>query len=384
MEKYQKYIVGAFGLGILILFVIYFTHIIGWILIALLFATLGSPMVKFIRRMRIKKFVIPKWIAALVTLATMWFIIVLAFRLLIPLVVDQIGEFQAIDIETISEGLEKPIKNLDDFIQQTPIINQPNFSTEDFVIERITSIVSFTSVGNFINDLGGTAWNLFLSIFSITFICFFFLKDTHLFDKGVLMIIPKNYEEKAQNVLNSIRNLIARYLLGVILETLFMMTLFTLGLYLIGVPFDLALLVGMIGGVLNVIPYVGPWIGATIGIILITTANIQLDFYTEIMPLILKIIGVVAVAQLTDNIVFQPLIYSKSVKAHPLEIFFVIIIAGSIYGVLGMMLAIPGYTVLRVVLKEFLSQYKFVQQLTQNMDSKKSKPKKTKDKDADL
>ena len=103
MEKYQKYIVGAFGLGILILFVIYFTHIIGWILIALLFATLGSPMVKFIRRMRIKKFVIPKWIAALVTLATMWFIIVLAFRLLIPLVVDQIGEFQAIDIETISE-----------------------------------------------------------------------------------------------------------------------------------------------------------------------------------------------------------------------------------------------------------------------------------------
>ncbi len=386
MEKYQKYIVGAFGLGILILFVIYFTHIIGWILIALLFATLGSPMVKFIRRIRIKKLVLPKWFAALITLATMWFIIVLAFRLLIPLVVDQIGEFQAIDIETISEGLEKPIKNLDDFIQQTPIINQPNFSTEDFVIERITSIVSFTSVGNFVNDLGGTAWNLFLSLFSITFICFFFLKDTHLFDKGVLMIIPKNYEEKAQNVLNSVRNLIARYLLGVILETLFMMTLFTLGLYLIGVPFDLALLVGMIGGVLNVIPYVGPWIGATIGIILITTANIQLDFYTEIIPLILKIIGIVAIAQLTDNILFQPLIYSKSVKAHPLEIFFVIIIAGSMYGVLGMMLAIPAYTVLRVVLKEFLSQYKFVQQLTQNMNSEKSKPKKIKekDKDADL
>jgi predicted PurR-regulated permease PerM len=150
------------------------------------------------------------------------------------------------------------------------------------------------------------------------------------------------------------------------------------------VQFDLALLVGLIGGTLNVIPYIGPWIGATIGVILITTANIQLDFYTEIMPLILKILGVVAVAQLTDNILFQPLIYSKSVKAHPLEIFFVIIIAGSMYGVLGMMLAIPAYTVLRVVLKEFLSQYKFVQQLTQNISTEKEPNKKQKEKDADL
>ncbi|MBN2777734.1 MAG: AI-2E family transporter [Bacteroidales bacterium] len=384
MEKYRKYIVGAIGLTLLILFVIYFTNIIGWILIALFLATLGSPMVRFIRKLRIGKLVTPKWLAALLTLATMWFVLIMAFQLLIPLVIDQIGEFQAIDVETVSEGLEKPIKNLDDFIQQTPIINQPDFSTEDFVIEKITSIVSFTSVGNFVNDLGGTAWNLFLSIFSITFICFFFLKDTHLFDKGVLMLVPSKYEEKAQNVLNSVRNLIARYLLGVILETVFMMTLFTVGLYLIGVQFDLALLVGLIGGTLNVIPYIGPWIGATIGVILITTANIQLDFYTEIMPLILKILGVVAVAQLTDNILFQPLIYSKSVKAHPLEIFFVIIIAGSMYGVLGMMLAIPAYTVLRVVLKEFLSQYKFVQQLTQNISTEKEPNKKQKDKDADL
>jgi predicted PurR-regulated permease PerM len=384
MEKYRKYIVGAIGLTLLILFVIYFTNIIGWILIALFLATLGSPLVRFIRKIRIGKLVTPKWLAALLTLATMWFVLIMAFQLLIPLVIDQVGEFQAIDVETVSEGLEKPIKNLDDFIQQTPIINQPDFSTEDFVIEKITSIVSFTSVGNFVNDLGGTAWNLFLSIFSITFICFFFLKDTHLFDKGVLMLVPSKYEEKAQNVLNSVRNLIARYLLGVILETVFMMTLFTLGLYLIGVQFDLALLVGLIGGTLNVIPYIGPWIGATIGVILITTANIQLDFYTEIMPLILKILGVVAVAQLTDNILFQPLIYSKSVKAHPLEIFFVIIIAGSMYGVLGMMLAIPAYTVLRVVLKEFLSQYKFVQQLTQNISTEKEPNKKQKDKDADL
>jgi len=158
-------------------------------------------------------------------------------------------------------------------------------------------------------------------------------------------------------------------LLGVILETTFMMTLLTTGLYIIGIEFHLAVLVGMIGGALNIIPYIGPWIGAAIGVILITTANINLDFYTEIIPMILKILGIVAVAQLTDNVLFQPLIYSKSVKAHPLEIFIIIIVAGSMYGILGMMLAIPGYTVIRVIAREFLDEYKFVHTLTQNMDN---------------
>ncbi len=369
MEKYRKYIVGFIGLSLLVLFVIYFTNIIGWILIAAFVAALGNPIVEGIRKIRIKRLVTPKWLAAMLTIIIMWTLVIIAFGLLVPLVIDQVSDFQAVDIETVSEGLEKPIKNADEFIQQTPILNQPEFSTEDFIIGKITSIVNFGSVGTLVNDLGGTAANLFLSLFSVTFISFFFLKDKHLFDKGVLALVPNKFEEKTKKVLMSIRKLIARYLLGVILETLFMMTLLTVGLVLIGIEFHLALLVGMIGGTLNIIPYIGPWIGAAIGIILITTANINLDFYIEILPLIFKILGVVMVAQLTDNVLFQPLIYSKSVKAHPLEIFIVIIIAGSLYGVLGMMLAIPVYTVLRVVAREFLDEYKFVHKLTHSMEA---------------
>ncbi len=382
MEKYRKYIVGLIGLILVVLFVIYFTNIIIWVLIAAFIAMIGNPLVEFIGKFKIRKFKVPKWAASLTTIAIIWFVIIMLIRLLVPLVIDQVSEFQSIDIETVSEGLEKPISRINDFIQKTPVLNQPEFSTEDFVIGKITSVVNFTSVGNFVNDLGGTAWNLFLSLFSITFISFFFLKDKQLFDKGVLMIVPPKYEEKTSNVLVSVRKLISRYLLGVILETCFMMILFTTGLVIIGVDFDLALLVGLIGGVLNVIPYIGPWIGATIGVVLITTANINLDFYNEIIPMIIKILSIFAIAQLTDNILFQPLIYSKSVKAHPLEIFFVIIIAGSLYGVIGMMLAIPGYTVLRVIAKEFLYQYKFVQQLTQNMTT--DKPKKQKNEEEDL
>jgi len=373
MEKYKKYIVGLIGLGLLVLFVIYFTNVIAWVLISAFVAMLGNPIVEFIRKFRIKKFVLPTWVASLMTLTLMYFVIIFSIRLLMPLVMNQVSEFQSIDIETVSEGLEKPIKSIDDFIQKTPIINQPGFSTEDYVVEKISSIINFSTMGKFVNDLGGTAINLFMSIFVITFVSFFFLKDKDLFDKGVLMLVPEKYEDKTRHVLSSIRKLIARYLFGMILETTLMVILYTLGLYLIGLELSLALLIGLIVGILNLIPYIGPWIGAAIGLLLYITANIQLDFNAEIVPMVVKILAVIGVIKLIDDSVFQPFIYSKSVKAHPLEIFLVIIVAGHMYGVLGMMLAIPGYTVLRVILKEFLYQYKFIQQLTQNMTTEKVK-----------
>ncbi|MDD3686506.1 MAG: AI-2E family transporter [Bacteroidales bacterium] len=372
MEKYKKYIVGLIGLVLLSLFLIYFTDVIAWILISAFIAMLGNPIVEFIRKFHIGKFHVPTWVASMITIVMMYTVVIIGFSLLLPLVVNQINEFQSIDIETVSEGLEKPIKSIDDFIQKTPIINQPGFSTEDYVLEKISSVINFTTVGKFVNDLGGTAINLLMSLFVITFTSFFFLKDKDLFDKGVLMIVPTKYEEKTKKVLASIRKLIARYLFGMILETSLMVLLYTLGLYLIGVEFSLALLIGLICGVLNVIPYIGPWIVASIGLVLFITANIQLDFSAEVVPMIIKILVVIGVVKLIDDSVFQPFIYSKSVKAHPLEIFFVIIVAGHMYGVLGMMLAIPGYTVIRVIAREFLYQYKFIQQLTQGMNTQEA------------
>ncbi len=368
MEKYTKYIVGFLGLCLLVLFAIYFTNIIGWILISAFLATLGNPLVNLLNKIHLGKFKLPSWVSAMLTLITMWIVLLAIFRVFVPLIINQVRDFQAIDINTISKGLEHPICSIDLFIQEARLLNQPDFSVEEFVTTKISSIINLDVISHFVNDLGGTAINLFLSLFSISFITFFFLKDNKLFDTGVLALVPHKYEEKAINVINSIKNLISRYLVGVVIETILMMIMFTVGLLIIGIEFRLAIVIGLIAGTLNMIPYIGPWIGASIGIILITVYNINLDFYDETIPLIIKTICVVAIAQLTDNIIFQPLIYSKSVKAHPLEIFIVIIIAGSLYGVLGMILAIPGYTVIRVIAKEFLYQYEFVHFLTHKMD----------------
>lgn len=369
MRKYQKYIIGALSLLVIILLVLNFSHILAWILISALVALIGSPIVILLERIRIKKFKTPRWAAALLTLIFLWLVIIGFFRATIPLISYQLTEFQNINIESISDGLQQPISSINNFIQSVPFFDEPEFSTEDYLVESIASIVSLNMVTEKFRDLYVTLWNILLSAFAITFISFFFLKDRSLFDKGVLSIMPGKYEERVKHVLLSVRNLISRYLIGIILQSFCMMIIYTTGLTLIvGLDFELAVLIGVLGGILNVIPYVGPWIGASLAFLLITVANIQADFYAVTFPLLLKMVAVVVTAQTIDNIFFYPLIFSKSVKAHPIEIFILILIAGSIYGVLGMMLAIPTYTVLRVIAREFLSQYKFIRKITQSIE----------------
>jgi predicted PurR-regulated permease PerM len=92
-----------------------------------------------------------------------------------------------------------------------------------------------------------------------------------------------------------------------------------------------------------------------------------MGFYDHVLVTAIIVVLVFSAANLIDNIILQPIIYSTSVKAHPVEIFLVIIMAGSLAGIPGMILAIPGYTVLRIVAREFLGKFRLVRKLTQNM-----------------
>jgi len=150
------------------------------------------------------------------------------------------------------------------------------------------------------------------------------------------------------------------------LEVLGVMSIIAVGLWIFGV--ENALLIGFFGGIMNIIPYLGPVIGSVIGITLGVTATLASGAYSEMLPVLIKLAGIFLVANFIDNNILAPLIYSRSVKSHPLEIFFVIIIGGSLAGLLGMLLAIPVYTVLRVIAKEFFQQFRIVKKLTKSID----------------
>ena len=128
-----------------------------------------------------------------------------------------------------------------------------------------------------------------------------------------------------------------------------------------------ALLIGFFAAIMNVIPYIGPVIGAGFAVMITLSSNLDLPFYTEMMPLITKVLIVFGIMQLLDNVLLQPIIFSKSVKAHPLEIFIIVLVGAKLGGILGMVLAIPFYTAFRVIGKVFLSEFKVIQQLTKHM-----------------
>lgn len=377
MKRYRRYIIGALGLAVLVLFCIYFSNIVWWLLISAFIAAISSPLVKLFDKIHIRRFVMPRWVSAMLTTIIIWGVIALFVYLTVPFIGKQVKQFQNIDVESLQAGLEQPIQKIDDFVQSYPILGMPDFSTEDIVVDKIQSVINFSALGDWIGNVGSRALSIFLALFSITFFTYFFLKDTSLFRKGIMMLVPTHFEDKAERILDKLPRLIKNYLHGIFFEMLSVSTLITIGLLICGLPFGLSLLIGMICGLLNIIPYIGPWIGAAIGIVFIGAANINMDFFAVTMPKVYGLLIVVVVVRLIDDFVFQPFFYSRSVNAHPLEIFIVIIVAGTLYGIVGMMLAIPVYTVLRVIAKEFLSEYKFVRQITKNIDDDKPENQET-------
>ena len=193
------------------------------------------------------------------------------------------------------------------------------------------------------------------------------MKDEHLMYDIVLLLTPPQHLEAIKDILKQTKKLLTKYFIGILLDMLFVATLTTIALSVLGVKN--CLLIGVFAGIMNIIPYVGPLIAASFGIMIGVTSNLELDFYSQLLPLVYKIGLVFLVVQLIDSIIFQPLVISNIVKAHPLEIFLVILIAGTLIGIGGMIIAVPVYTILRIVAKEFLYNFKIVQQLTKELEN---------------
>jgi predicted PurR-regulated permease PerM len=246
----------------------------------------------------------------------------------------------------------------------TVVSSRPQLIRE-YLENAILNFLSGIQVSALFNAFGAFVGNFFLALFAVTFIAFFLLKESDLLTSIILTISPSGYEEKVGIILEKVKSLLTRYFVGVMVEVLLVGSLISLGLYILGV--ENAIFIGLFAGTLNVVPYIGPIIGAVLGLLLTTVGCLDYELSSQLLPLLLKVAGVFAVVQLTDNIVFQPFIYASSVKAHPLEIFLVILMASTLAGVPGMILAIPVYTLFRVIAQQFLSGFKVIQSITKGI-----------------
>ena len=366
MNSTLKYIIGLLGIALLFYCLWYFRTIVTYILISAALSIAGQPVMRMLGRLKFKKFSLSNGIKAFITLISLWFFFILFFSLIIPVIIKEANILSSIDVYSLYHRLEQPLNDIFLFLKKYGLFENSG-SFESYLTAKMTTIFSAGRVSNIISGLTGIFGNLLVAFFSISFISFFFLKESSLFTSGVLLLVPDKRTEEVQRILKAIEHLLSRYIIGIALEVVMVMILVTFGLWLSGLEFQHAIVCGVLSGIFNIIPYVGPWLGAGFGIIIGVATNTHLQFQTELLPLIGFMLLVYASVQLIDNILFQPLIYSSSVNAHPLEIFLVILAAGYIAGILGMILAIPAYTVLRVVAKEFFSNFKIVQKITENI-----------------
>lgn len=345
----------------------YFRNIVVYILVSGVLSIMGRPLVDLFCRIRIKKLKFPRALAALLTLLIIWGLIVLFFVTFVPLITKQINYFSTIDSEKIVQLIESPLERLEKiFSNLNPEISN-QLSITDYVEKKVSGVLNIEMIQKFLGSFISTIGSVVIAVFSISFITFFFLKDQHLFYESILMWIPDKYVDNVTRALNSVKNLLTRYFIGIVIQSTCIMILIDIGMTIAGIDFQQALVMGLILGILNVIPYVGPWLGLFIAIIMGVASHIEMDFNTVVIPLVYYMIIVEAITHLIDNVVFQPVIFSNSVKAHPLEIFVVVLAAGFAAGIPGMILGIPAYTVMRVFAREFFYGFKAVQKITSSL-----------------
>ena len=353
-------ILGAIAVLAAVLFLGYFLIMIQsvliYIIIAAIIALIAKPMILFLR----KKLKFPNTLAVVSTMVLFVGLILGITGMFIPLVIEQ-GESLSL-LKT--KGLEENIGNL--ITQANEYFTSKNIN----VLNELQNADIFTSlktIPNVLNSIVGALGSFSIGLFSILFISFFFMKDSRLFKNALLTLIPKGAEKKFSHSLEKINDLLARYFIGLVIQIFILFFIYTLILLIFGV--SNAVVIAFLCALLNIIPYIGPLISAFLMIVLTMTSGLgqNLDFQSEILIKTIKVMIGFIIAQVIDNFVSQPIIFSKTTKSHPLEIFLIIIIGGLLAGPLGMIIAVPSYTVLKVILKEFMSDNKIVSSLTKEI-----------------
>lgn len=353
-------IVKAVGIIVLAALALYFLYLIQsvivYLAVALVLTLIGSPMVEFFKN----KLKFNHLFATITTLIIFFIVIIGLIMMFIPLILSQGESLSLLNTGEIERSVLALINKITVFLESHNID-----SAKMFKEANITSKLNFSFIPNLFNSIINTISSFGIGLASVMFITFFFLKDRLKFMASAKFLMPNSQQDKIINSLHKVNHLLSRYFIGLLIQLFIVFILYLIVLLIFGVPN--ALLIAFLCAVLNIVPYIGPLIASVVAAVLTMIGNLGSDFQTEILPLTIYVMIGFWIVQIIDNNVSSPIIFSKSVSSHPLEIFLVVLVAGYLLGIVGMIIAIPFYTVLKVFGKEFFPQNKIIQLLTKNI-----------------
>ncbi|MFH6972747.1 AI-2E family transporter [Flavobacterium petrolei] len=342
--------------GLVLFFFYQIQSVLIYLVVSFILTLIGNPILDFFKKRL-------KFNHIVATIATLFIFILIIFgfiMMFVPLILSQGQNLSLLNTTEIEKDILQLINQITVFLD-----NHQIDSAQVLQEANITSKINFNFIPNFLNTILGTLSSLGVGLGSVLFITFFFLKDRLMFIVGAKKLIPNSHEDQILHSLEKINHLLSRYFIGLLLQLFIVFLLYLIVLFLFGVPN--ALVIAFLCAVLNIIPYIGPLIASVLAAILTMLSNLGSDFQSEILPTTIYVLIGFWIVQIIDNNLSQPIIFSKSVSSHPLEIFLVILIAGFLFGILGMIVAVPLYTIIKVMGKEFFPENKIIMLLTKDI-----------------
>ena len=367
-EKLAKYTLYAAVFCLIAAICWYLKDVLVYILTAVVISLMARPITTLLRKIRVRGKQMPDWLSALVALFVLIGGILTIATLIVPIIGGIAKGISMASVEKAASQISAPLANFNEFLRASfPALGQ-DFKIETSIFNELHNLLDMSIFSSVLGSAASIISSVGVGLFSVVFISFFFTKDKGLFSKMIGSIVPDKHEENATAAISDIGKLLSRYFSGVVIEMIGVALLNVLGLFfIIRLGFNAAIGIAFLTGILNIIPYVGPLFGGILGTILAIIVK-----YSGAVPVGLNIgfgwfvailVAIFCFTQLVDNILYQPIIYSSSIKAKPLEIFIVLLVAGHIAGPLGMIIAIPSYTVVRVIAFRFFSNIKAIKRL---------------------
>lgn len=367
-DKLAKYILLAAGTAIIAALCWYFRSVIGYILVAVVVSLVAKPLVGLMQKIRIKGKKAPDWILAAIALILVIGLMLSVIVIIIPIISSIVKGISLANVENTVRGISVPLAEFNEFLRSSFPSLGSGFRIEVVLFQELQKMFNPEAFSSIIGSAASFLTSFGVGMFSVVFIGFFFIKDDGLFTKIICALVPDKHEKTTEKAISDIGYLLSRYFIGVLLEIAGVALVNFIGLTFVArLGFNVSLGIAFMTGIFNVIPYVGPLLGGALGTILglilkyssATPIGMDVNFwlFTGIL------IAIFCFAQLIDNFLYQPVIYSTSIKAKPLEIFIVLLIVGHIGGPLAMIIAIPCYTVVRVIAFRFFGHIKAIRRL---------------------
>jgi predicted PurR-regulated permease PerM len=340
---------------LLLLFIYEIQSVIAFVVIAMVVSLVGRPITNFLK----DRFKFSSSLAAVCTICLVLLFVVGVLSLFVPIIIDQSHHISSINFDEMKHNINRLNVELSQSLGVDQVTIIQSIRKSEFIKNFDLSVIPL-----FLNGLITNLSSMLIGLFSVIFISFFFLKDSELLLNSFLVLSNRGDERKFRHVFHKTKLLLSRYFIGLFLQLLILFVIYSILLFSFQIPNALA--IALFCALLNVVPYIGPLVGGVVMLVLVISGYFTADFEAVILPKLIYVFIGYCLAQVIDNFINQPLIFGNSIKSHPLEIFLIIIIAGLLFGVVGMVVAIPVYTAIKVVAQEFLSEYKIVQKLTEN------------------